>query len=261
MVADRDELAPLYARGGGGRRRAARQRRAGRVERLAERAGGAARVRRDQRPREASIFACLADTVVAPEPLLPPVRDTDAAAFLDRWLEAAPRLNRIGLRALLHARSSAPRALGARAQAAPAPGGRARARARGARAPRQPTRAGAAAAREADRLPGYYGDDAVMLRAGLRRRREPARARSASWRRRPSATAPTRRHRSCDARARSARREHRGRARPRRRLRDRHRRGRRARRQGARRGRHARRDARGGRVAARPTTSPRGRAR
>ena len=63
--------------------------------------------------REASIFACVCDTVVAPEPLLPPVRETDAVQFLDRWLAAAPRLNRIGLRApfyaaeLLRARSAA----------------------------------------------------------------------------------------------------------------------------------------------------------
>ena len=39
-------------------------------------------------PREASIFACLADTVVAPEPVLPPVRETDAVEFFDRWMDA-----------------------------------------------------------------------------------------------------------------------------------------------------------------------------
>ena len=54
-------------------------------------------------PREASIFACLADTVVAPEPVLPPVRETDAVAFFDRWMARAPRLNRVALRALLYA--------------------------------------------------------------------------------------------------------------------------------------------------------------
>jgi hypothetical protein len=62
--------------------------------------------------REASIFACVVDTVVAPEPLLPPVRETDAAAFLERWLDASPRLNRIGLRALLYAAELCPRLLG-----------------------------------------------------------------------------------------------------------------------------------------------------
>lgn len=51
--------------------------------------------------REASIFACFTDAVVAPEPVLPPVRQTDAVAFFDRWLERLPRLNRVGLRTLL----------------------------------------------------------------------------------------------------------------------------------------------------------------
>src|SRR5688572_27142496 len=63
-------------------------------------------------PREASIFACLADTVVAPEPLLPPVRETDAVAFFDRWMARAPRGNRIALRALLYSLEVGPRALG-----------------------------------------------------------------------------------------------------------------------------------------------------
>ncbi|MFL5867427.1 MAG: hypothetical protein ACJ766_10065 [Thermoleophilaceae bacterium] len=63
-------------------------------------------------PREASIFACVCDTVVAPRPALPPVRDTDAVEFMDRWLGKAPRLNRAGLRALLYAAEIAPRALG-----------------------------------------------------------------------------------------------------------------------------------------------------
>lgn len=52
-------------------------------------------------PREASIFACLVDTVAAPEPVLPPVRQTDAAFFFDRWLTAAPARNAGGMRALL----------------------------------------------------------------------------------------------------------------------------------------------------------------
>jgi len=63
-------------------------------------------------PREASIFACLADTVVAPEPLLPPVRETDAVAFFDRWMSRAPRINRIGFRALLYSLETGPRLLG-----------------------------------------------------------------------------------------------------------------------------------------------------
>ena len=66
--------------------------------------------------REASIFACLTDTVVAPEPLLPPVIETDAVAFFDRWLSLLPRPNRIGLRALLFAAELAPLATGAGAR-------------------------------------------------------------------------------------------------------------------------------------------------
>ena len=51
--------------------------------------------------REASIFACFTDAVVAPEPVLPPVRETDAVAFFDRWMGVLPRANRVGMRALL----------------------------------------------------------------------------------------------------------------------------------------------------------------
>ena len=63
-------------------------------------------------PREASIFACLVDTVAAPEPLLPPVSQTDAAFFFDRWLAASPGPNAMGLRGLLYLAELAPLALG-----------------------------------------------------------------------------------------------------------------------------------------------------
>ena len=58
--------------------------------------------------REASIFACFTDAVVAPEPVLPAVRQTDAVAFFDRWLGRVPRLNRNGMRALLLVAELAP---------------------------------------------------------------------------------------------------------------------------------------------------------
>jgi hypothetical protein len=58
--------------------------------------------------REASIFACLTDTVVGPEPVLPPVRDTDAIRFFDDWLALLPRPNRAGMRALLWVAELAP---------------------------------------------------------------------------------------------------------------------------------------------------------
>jgi hypothetical protein len=117
-------------------------------------------------PREASIFACLADTVVAPEPVLPPVRDTDAVAFFDRWMTRAPRINRIALRALLYSLETGPRLLGF-----------------GARMRRLTPEQRAEYLRALERSPvpqlrqlakllqgfgqlAYYGDDRVMLRLG-----------------------------------------------------------------------------------------------
>ena len=58
--------------------------------------------------REASIFACFTDAVVAPEPVLPPVRDTDAVSFFDHWVGVLPRANRVGMRALLLTAELAP---------------------------------------------------------------------------------------------------------------------------------------------------------
>lgn len=63
-------------------------------------------------PREASIFACLVDTVAAPEPLLPAVARTDCAFFFDRWMAASPALNARGMRALLYVLELLPLALG-----------------------------------------------------------------------------------------------------------------------------------------------------
>lgn len=112
-------------------------------------------------PREASIFACVTDTVVAPEPLLPPVRETTAVEYLDRWLALAPRLNRIGLRALLYIAELAPLLTGHRRLRRLDEAGRAAALARldAARAPQ---------ARQVMKLVkgiaclAYYGDDDVM---------------------------------------------------------------------------------------------------
>jgi hypothetical protein len=112
--------------------------------------------------READIFACLVDTVVAPAPPLPPVSGTDAVAFFDTWLAAAPRLNRAGLRALLLALEVAPRLTGAGARLR-----RLDADARLAflrRAPRglvEPLRAAAAMS--------YYGDPGVAAYLGFDR--------------------------------------------------------------------------------------------
>jgi hypothetical protein len=63
-------------------------------------------------PREASIFACLVDTVAAPEPLLPAVARTDCAFAFDRWMAAAPAINARGMRALLLGLEVMPLAMG-----------------------------------------------------------------------------------------------------------------------------------------------------
>jgi hypothetical protein len=67
-------------------------------------------------PREASIFACFTDAVVAPEPVLPPVRETDAVDFFDDWMARSPRLNRLGMRALLYVLELSPWLTGSRAR-------------------------------------------------------------------------------------------------------------------------------------------------
>lgn len=63
-------------------------------------------------PREANVFACFVDTVVAPGDGLPELAGTDAVEFLDGYLAAAPALNRIGVRATLHALEVGPVLLG-----------------------------------------------------------------------------------------------------------------------------------------------------
>jgi hypothetical protein len=66
--------------------------------------------------REASIFACFTDTVVAPGTLLPAVRDTDAVDSFDDWMARSPRVNRIGMRALLYVLELSPWLTGSRAR-------------------------------------------------------------------------------------------------------------------------------------------------
>ena len=59
------------------------------------------------RRRESRAVAALVDAVAAPEPPLPPVRDTDAVASFARWLAYAPQPNRAALRATLLALAAA----------------------------------------------------------------------------------------------------------------------------------------------------------
>jgi hypothetical protein len=113
--------------------------------------------------REASIFACLCDTVVTPEPPLPAVVDTDSVAAFDRYLARSPRLNRLGLRALVLLAELAPRALGQRGRLrtlAPDQRGEALNAAEGSRA--KPL---VDALEFVVRL-SYFGDDGVMRRLG-----------------------------------------------------------------------------------------------
>lgn len=129
-------------------------------------------------PREASIFACLVDTVAAPEPLLPAVRRTDAAFFFDRWMAASPRPNAIGMRALLYALELAPFAMGYRRRFRRLPEAE---RVRCVQAieehPNRQLRQISKLVKGAAFL-SYYGDDQVMRRVGydadanLRRGRE-----------------------------------------------------------------------------------------
>jgi hypothetical protein len=117
-------------------------------------------------PREASIFACLVDTVAAPEPLLPPVAETDAAFFFDRWMAASPRANAAGMRALLHVIELMPLLMGygARLRRLPVPQ-RVRylhaVEAKTNPRVRQLTKLVKGAA-----FLSYYGDDAIMRRLG-----------------------------------------------------------------------------------------------
>jgi hypothetical protein len=116
--------------------------------------------------REASIFACIADTVVAPGASLPAVRETDAVSFFDDWLTLLPKPNRAAMRALLWAAELGPLASGF--------GSRLRRldRARRAEFLRGVERASPRQLRLVAKLVvstaqlSYYGNDAVLVRLG-----------------------------------------------------------------------------------------------
>jgi hypothetical protein len=116
--------------------------------------------------REASIFACLIDTVVEPVPPLPPVAQTDAVAFFDRWMERSPAQLRLAFRALVHFAEVAPLLVGFRhrLRRLPAPE-RLRYIQRLERAPLPPIRQVAMLVNGMATL-AYYGDDEVMRMLG-----------------------------------------------------------------------------------------------
>jgi hypothetical protein len=125
-----------------------------------------ARALRALTPREASIFACVCDTIVAPEPVLPPVRETDAVAFFDGWMARSPAVNRIGMRALLYAAELSPLATGARRRLRRLDrAGRAAWLRAVERAPSPQVRQLAKLVEGAAQL-SYYGDDRVLALCG-----------------------------------------------------------------------------------------------
>jgi hypothetical protein len=113
--------------------------------------------------REANVFACLVETIVAPGGRLPPLARTDAMEFLDGYLAASPRLNRLGVRALLYALEVGPRALGYGARLRRLPAERRLAFLDAvARSPAGPALQGV----EVMAKMAYYGDDGVMRSLG-----------------------------------------------------------------------------------------------
>jgi hypothetical protein len=117
-------------------------------------------------PREASIFACFTDAVVAPEPVLPPVRETDAVEFFDDWMARSPRLNRTGMRALLYVLELSPLVTGSRKRLRRLDrAGRGRWLVAVEHAPRPELRLVFKLMKGAAQL-SYWGDDGLMLRVG-----------------------------------------------------------------------------------------------
>ena len=107
----------------------------------------------------------MCDTVVAPGDGLPPVPETDAVRFFDSWLAAAPRLERVGLRALLYAAETAPRARRRRRLRSLDEAARARALDALEHARRPEVRQLAKLLKGIAFL-SYYGDDGIMRRLG-----------------------------------------------------------------------------------------------
>ena len=117
-------------------------------------------------PREASIFACVCDAVIAPEPKLPPVRATDAVAFFDEWMARSPAPNRVGMRALLYALELSPLLTGARTRLRRLDrAGRAAWLRAFERTPQPQVRLVAKLVKSAAQL-SYYGDEAVLRLCG-----------------------------------------------------------------------------------------------
>ena len=68
------------------------------------------------KPREAAIFTALADAYCSPGPVLPPIGQTSAVAFIDELVARSSRVNRIGFRLILWLIDLAPLLRGRRAR-------------------------------------------------------------------------------------------------------------------------------------------------
>jgi hypothetical protein len=110
--------------------------------------------------------------------VLPPVRDTDAVAFFDRWMARAPRVNRIALRALLYSLETGPRLLGFGARMRRLSPERRAEYLRAIEQNRVPQLRQLAKLMQGFGQLAYYGDDEVMLRIGYDAEANVARARA-----------------------------------------------------------------------------------
>lgn len=61
---------------------------------------------------DAAVFTALVESICAPEPVYPPVSQTAAVDYFDRYLRASPAINRLGFRLILHIVEYAPLAIG-----------------------------------------------------------------------------------------------------------------------------------------------------
>jgi hypothetical protein len=115
--------------------------------------------------REARTVEALAEAVVRPDGLLPPVSGTDTVAAVEAQLAAGPPVNRAAIRALLALLEAAPLALGPRRRrlSALAPGEREDVLKRLARSPGRP----ALDALQAMLKLCYFGDPGVMRGLGF----------------------------------------------------------------------------------------------
>lgn len=57
---------------------------------------------------EVAVFTALVESICAPEPVYPPVSQTAAVDYFDRYLQASPAINRLGFKLILHIVEYAP---------------------------------------------------------------------------------------------------------------------------------------------------------